>query len=176
MDSNVQVSIEWKNSTVFASEPIECTITFTNASNARARRSPSPTFRSNGRQRERWRNNLSEHNSSSHVLSTDLSPSRGFQASTNIKQITGSQPHNNSERSASGAGDNGKAVNAHRRSISIVSISGDNAEFSPDQASHVRTRPAHGRAASMQFATRRSGAPSPTPVSSMVFRSNYLPQ
>lgn len=166
MANNVQVSIRWATSTIFASEPIDCTITFTNASNACARRSPSPSLRTNGQQREQWRAHLSEHKthppphiSHSPAPSTSLSFSRedeGGQTRSDSQQNAGQSRH-----TASGSHKNNKMAGTHRRSISIVSISGDSAELPPGRGPHIRTRPVHGRASSMQFTSRRSGAPSP---------------
>ena len=56
--SNIRVSVQWENSTVFAGEEVACTLTFTNiASTYSHSRSPSPNSQARGsrQNRDRWK-------------------------------------------------------------------------------------------------------------------------
>ena len=164
--SNIRVFVQWKDSTVFAGEDIQCTITFKNIANPEGRE-PSPVRRHNGfapggeRQRK-----LPPVRSS-----TRPSISRN---SSFVSQIPGS-PHIHSHRpaqslygasvvgdarspmSTSGAFGNNVRGHKHGRSISIISLGTDAATGGSHNGSVTPTRPTrgHGRSASMQVVPNR---------------------
>ena len=172
-EDNVQVSVQWKRSTVFASETVDCTITFTNATNTRLRRSPSPGLRINGKHRDRWKEPLPIHTRNHSAVSTHRSsPSLDPTSSNNrpLKTALGANAPNetlaqvrHSHRNGSGSTQLTSGKRPHRRSISIVSIGGDGPEGSPARGAQSRNRPNpnHVRAASMQILPRRNAVPGP---------------
>lgn len=170
--SDIRVSVQWKNPTVFAGEDIECTITFKN--NALAHRdrpppSPSPHIASHGLHRDRWRETL---------------PMRSANAPTNVQHrkspsfsgfsqsYARSHQQSLSTSSANGFGKspvaevqdgNTKAASPrdskHRRSVSIVSIRGEADDEATPQVQLLNSgRPAHShaRAASLHVMPRKS--------------------
>ena len=171
--SNIRVSVQWKNSTVFAGEDIECTITFKNIALARSvRRSPSPNplTASHGSHRERWKETIpmrsanaptsamhrkspslpgfSQSQARMHKQASSLSSVNGFPKSPTVDVLDDTSK-------ASTPGDN-----KHRRSVSIVSIRGEaNDETSPHHQSltSVRSSHRHARAASLHVMPRRNG-------------------
>ncbi len=170
--SDIRVSVQWKNSTVFAGEDVECTITFKNISQARSlRRSPSPSsqLRSHSSPRERWKetlpmrsaqnldntghrnspslSGLSQPRSKLHKQALSLSTSNGLpQAPLDVQDGMAKGPR---------AGNN-----KHRRSVSIVSLGGetiDQAQSPGPVLSSVRPGHGHARAASLQILPRHTG-------------------
>ena len=170
--SDIRVFVQWKSSTVFAGEEIECTITFRNVSQPRnLRRSPSPStqLRRHGSSRERWKETLPlrsvqgatnsgnkispsipgfpHPNTRSHKPSLSLSTSSGFPLAR-----TPNTPDTVSKAPSSDR-------NEHRRSVSIVSIGGDTIDENPSPGpilSSKRPVRGHARAASLQVLPKRT--------------------
>jgi RAB6A-GEF complex partner protein 2 len=171
MSSNIRVFVQWKDSTVFAGEDIECTITFKNVALPEGRdKSPGPSkkngFAPGG---ERQRKLPPVHSSTRPSISRNSS----FGSQIPPQQVRGHRPAL-SLHTASTTGDkrspvpptagfnNGSAVSAHKhgRSLSIISMGTDAAtEVSRDRAASPR-RPGrgHGRSASLQVVPGRSSA------------------
>lgn len=178
--SDIRVSVQWKTSTVFAGEEIECTITFKNVSQVRnVRRSPSPSsqVRGHAAKRERWKEALPlrstqapsvaghrispsipgfpQPNTRTHKPALPLSTSNGF-------------PQALAPRAPEGlSGMASSRSNKHRRSISIVSIGGDTVDEVPAPGqSALSGRPVRGhtRASSLQVLPRRTGMSSGGPL------------
>ena len=170
--SDIRVSVQWKNPTVFAGEEIECTITFKNIALARSvRRSPSPNSHSasHGSHQEQWKGTLPIRSANaptnavyrkspslsgfppSHARiqtqALSLSSAPGFPKSPIV------DVHNGAPISAPGD-------NKHRRSVSIVSIGGEVTDETSPQ-SHMmnsgRSGHSHTRAASLHVMPRRNG-------------------
>ena len=171
--SDIRVSVQWRNPTVFAGEDIECTITFKNIALARSvHRSPSPSPHptSHGSHREQWKETLpmrsanapartkyrkspsfsgfSESHARTHKQASSISKPSGF---TNSPVV---EVHDGITKIAS-PGDN-----KHRRSVSIVSIRGgannETSQHSPLLKSG-RSGHTHARAASLHAIPRRNG-------------------
>ena len=172
--SDIRVSVQWKSSTVFAGEDIECTITFKNV--ARARRTPSPNaqLRGHGLQRERWKDGLP-----SHLLNK---PTTGQQRKSSLASQPGYRKHkpalslstpNGHFPPQQQSGDPPPQTSTHqkRRSISIVSIGSNVPEEESTHTSPLSSikRPVHGhsRAVSLQMQPKRNGFPSPRSTSGM---------
>ena len=174
-EDNIHISVQWENSTVFASEHLECTIKFSNATNSRLRGS-SPGLRNSSRPRDRWRDPLLHHTRNSSIASSHIrSPgiSRSFDVRSPKLPAVNNDPtdlvpnHAKSEGQASRKALQRPGQRDHRRSISIVSIGNDGNEIPEARPIQLRQRPNpnHTRAASMQVLTRKSGLPSPGPRS-----------
>lgn len=168
--SNIRVFVQWKDSTVFAGEDVQCTITFKNVANPGGR-DPSPARRHTGFARggERQRKLPPVHSSTRPSISRN---------SSFVSQIPGS-PHlrghgpSASVHAASVAGDvrspitptgafgNHGRGHKHGRSISIISLGTDVATGGSYNGSVTPTRPSrgHGRSASMQVLNRPSSYP-----------------
>ncbi|KAF2190632.1 Rgp1-domain-containing protein [Zopfia rhizophila CBS 207.26] len=165
MSSNIRVFVKWKESTVFAGEDIECTITFKNIAPANnLDRSPVRSSKQNGfppggeRQRK-----LPPVHSSTTRPSISRNSSFGSQIppphlrghrptlSLNTPSIAGDR---RSPVQLSGGLNNGSAASGHKhgKSLSIISIGTDPAT----EVSHDRSAPSrrpmrgHGRSASLQ--------------------------
>ena len=171
--SDIRVSVQWKNPTVFAGEAIECTITFKNialAPSVRRSPSPNPHNASHGSHRERWKETLpmrpvygptsamhrkspsvsgfSQPHARTHKQASSLNSANGFPRSPMVNVHYGTP-----ETSMPGA-------NKHRRSVSIVSIRGEAAdETSPHSQvlTSGRSSHCHARAASLHGMPRRNG-------------------
>jgi len=175
--SNIRVFVQWKDSTVFAGEDIECTITFKNVALPEGHER-SPTRRPNGfamggeRQRQRKLNVPPVHSSTRPSVSrnssfaSQLPPShvRGHGPALSIyapstaggraSAVPPSPAHGNGNGSGSG---NNASAQKHGRSVSIVSLGTDaGTELSHDRSIPTR-RPArgHGRSASLQVVPGR---------------------
>ena len=166
--SDIRVSVQWKSSTVFAGEDIECAITFRNV--ARAQRAPSPNaqLRGHGFNRERWKDNVPSHSirksSGGHQRKTSVASQSAYRThkpALSLNTLNGhlvpQQPSNSPLQQTS--------TQDKRRSISIVSIGGNVADGesghgSPLNSSKKPTR-GHSRAASLQVLPRRNGFSSP---------------
>lgn len=177
MTSNIRVFVQWKNSTVFAGEDIECTITFKNTALPEGR-DKSPLRKGNGFAPggERQRRLPPVHSSTRPSVSrnssfTSLGPSqqlRGHRPALSVQTASSIGDRNRSPLPPSGAFTNGSATpklkQGHGKSISIISLGTDVAtEASNDRsAASAARRPArgHGRSASLQVVP---GRPSPFP-------------
>lgn len=181
--TDVHVSIQWKNATVFAGEEVECKIIFKNVSQTPAlHRSLSPQ----SSQRERWKETLPTHHAqlspaltrktlTSAAQSIEAEASHRSAQSLNTPNGTRTFPHiqDIAPRASSSANP------SHRRSLSIVTIGGDVVE---DKTLHSLPlnfrRPGHGhghnRAASLQAVPRSNGSINADRSSSIVAIPNYL--
>ncbi|CAI6339379.1 unnamed protein product [Periconia digitata] len=185
--SNIRVFVQWKNSTVFAGEDVECTITFKNVAPVSNR---SPVRKANGFAHhggERQRKLPPVHSSTRPSLSRNSSfvsqgPSQNHRGHRPALSLSSPLPPNGdrlppAQTSASlyngSTTPGGVRKHAHGRSLSILSMGTD----APTETSHEGTssprRPArgHGRSASLQVIP---GRPSPLSVGSPGGRS--LPQ
>ena len=174
--SDIRVSVQWKNSSVFAGEDLECVITFKNVSRAHyAPQSPSPNpqprIASFGR--DRWKESLPQHSANrslGHTRNNSISnaekPSQAISRS-HKPALSLSTPHSILQNPPTGLKDTTKpTVNSghdgrHRRSISIVSISGDPLTSQYDQKQRqasIGKRPGcnHARATSLQALPRNA--------------------
>lgn len=177
--SDIQVSVKWKDSTVFAGERIECKITFKNVSQAPSnRRSPSPSSQLLGHTtaRDRWKE----------TLPLQPKPSDGFiNSSPNLSipqrklrthRPTASHSGPSSIKPSSGTTVRDRATNgtqslnhSHRKSVSIISLAGEELKGSDVQQaggdSLRRPGGGHARAASLQVLPKRNGTLASGPLS-----------
>jgi len=172
MTSNIRVFVQWKDSTVFAGEDIECTITFKNVAPPSGRdRSPLRTkqngFSGTDRQRKlppvnsSTRPSVSRNSSvGSHAPPPHLRthrPTLSLHTLSNAGDRRSPVPPNGSLK-------NGSAAHApattptHGRSLSIMSMGTDTAtEVGHDRgAASKRPMKGHGRSASLQVIPGRS--------------------
>lgn len=177
MSSNIRVFVQWKNSTVFAGEDIECTITFKNTALPEGR-DKSPIRRANGFATggERQRKLPPVHSSTRPSVSRNSSftslggPSqylRGHRPALSVQTASSIGDRNRSPQPHSGAFNNGSATpkykHGHGKSLSIISMGTDAAtEVSHERSASAARRPmrGHGRSASLQVVP---GRPSPFP-------------
>ncbi|KAJ4356102.1 Golgi membrane exchange factor (Ric1p-Rgp1p) subunit [Didymosphaeria variabile] len=192
MSSNIRVFVQWKNSTVFAGEDIECTITFKNTALPEGR-DKSPIRKANGfapggeRQRKlppvhsSTRPSVSR-NSSFTSLGGPAQYLRGHRPALSVQTASSIGDRNRSPQPHSGAFNNGSATPKHKhghgKSLSIISLGTDAAtDISHERSASAARRPmrGHGRSASLQVVP---GRPSPFPVTSPGHRSvtHYSPR
>ncbi len=171
--SDIRVSVQWKNPTIFAGEDIECTITFKNIAVARSlRRSPSPSSHktSHGSHRELWKETLpmrsvnaptsATHRKSPSFSGFSQTHARAHKQALSISSANGFPkfPIVNVHEGVSSTAF--PADNKHRRSVSIVSIRGEATDetcrygqsLNPGRSGH-----SHTRAASLHIIPRRTG-------------------
>jgi len=171
MSSNVRVYVQWKNSTVFAGEDVECTITFKNIAPPEGR-DKSPIRRTNGFTPggERQRKLPPVHSSTRPSISRNSSfvsqgpPQNLRNHRPALSLHTPSTADVKSLVQSSSTFNNGSVTpghkHAHARSLSIISLgTGPDTEGSHERAGAGR-RPmrGHGRSASLQVVP---GRPSP---------------
>ncbi|KAL8706808.1 MAG: hypothetical protein Q9201_000179 [Fulgogasparrea decipioides] len=182
--SNIQVSVEWERSAVFAGENIECVITFKNTAQVPNSIRTVTQIRNHNSPRERWKDNNSPH----FLQQVPEQFPRQSSSNNHTKghRNTSSLKSPRSVAAAASASCNEKNVQAeqksidrrHRRSISIVSISGDaaSAERTPLAVPAPR-RPgqSHGRAASLHILPQRYTVPSKSPNSSNQIVGSSVP-
>lgn len=181
--SDIRVSVQWKNSVVFAGEELECIITFRNIAqpnNVRKSPSPSSQFRSQASGRERWKESLPRqgaNRSIGHTRNSSLSNSgysleaaRTPGPSSAFTSPIGTR-HNSFIKLNEGQPVGSKGKNGgHRRSVSIVSI-GKDPQSPPSVQQHGEDFPSqrpgrgHARAASLQVLPWRGGIPQKGPTS-----------
>ena len=168
--SDIRVSVQWKNSTVFAGEEVECTITFKNVSQPRSfRRSPSPSqLRGQISHRDRWKEALPmrsgqapgivTHKNSSSLSGVTPSRHKIHKQTLSLGTSNGlAQPPIPGLRRDTTLAPKGRETK-HRRSVSIVSIGGENAEEALSHGHQYNLgRPARGhtRSASLQVLPER---------------------
>ena len=173
--SDIRVAVQWKSSTVFAGEDVECWVTFKNVAQPNnLTESPSADLRRRDRitQRERFKDSLPPLPAKTHNAQTPPQRPPGenvYQASLRNQQAA--QPHI-TPKAGGVSGDT--AANGpyhtkapHRRSISIISIGGDAATVHDDtKQTVIPRRPGygHGRTSSLQVLPRRTGLSSPGPT------------
>ena len=166
--SNIRVFVQWKDSTVFAGEDIECTITFKNVATPNGRdRSPNRPTKSNGftpggeRQRKLPPVHSSTTRPSISSFGSQIPPQRGHRPALSL-HTPSTAGDRRSPAPPSGGFNNGGTAPGHKhgRSLSIMSIGTDaGTEVSHDRGAPAR-RPmrGHGRSASLQV---MPGRPSP---------------
>ena len=171
--SQIQLSVQWRNSTVFAGEDVDCTITFKNVARPPPQpqsHSPGPRLRHHDK-RERWKGALPERSAhGKQNLGLLELPSAGrfkeFSAGAHRTCATlGAHKDGYSETTASAPrGDVPKLTKVggshkHKRSVSIVSIGGDligepaTPCQKPRPGTNVRR---HARAISLQVLPKRT--------------------
>jgi hypothetical protein len=161
MSSNIRVFVQWKDSTVFAGEDIECTITFKNVAvpDGRSKSSSPPKYNGFASGGERQRKLPAVHSSTRPSVSRNSSYARGHGPALSI-QTTSTVPGKRSPVPPSGGFNNGNSAPTHRhgRSLSIYSMGTDTATevVTHDRAAPSRRR-GHGRAASLQVVPGRPG-------------------
>jgi hypothetical protein len=164
MTSNIRVFVQWKNSTVFAGEDIECTITFKNVAPPSGR-DPSPLrAKQNGfvgaeRQRKlppvhsSTRPSMSRNSSLSSQMPPPHLRAHRPALSLNTPSTAGGL---RSHVPPNGAFSNGGATPTHGKSLSIMSLGTDAAtEVSYDRSATKRPMRGHGRSASLQVTPGR---------------------
>jgi len=166
--TNIRVFVQWTEQTVFAGEDIECQITFKNiaTSPAPSRTSLHPQaangFASGG---AKHRKSPSTQLKSPNTLSPrPTPPNRGHRTTLSLStpvSVTRSQSGSGSW--GGGASKASKDGNAHKRSVSIISIGASESALD-EVASHGslnevprRAARGHGRSASLQIVPRRNG-------------------
>ena len=170
--SQIQLSVQWNNSTVFAGEDIDCTITFKNVARPPPQSHHGPRLRHHSK-RERWKGALPDRITlgKQDVRHLELPPpgrSKNSSAGVHSTSATlGAHDNGYFETIASApGGDMHKTTkiggsHKHRRSVSIVSIGGDfiGEPATPGQkskpGSNVRR---HARAVSLQVLPKRTGS------------------
>ena len=188
--SNIHVAVGWTKPTAFAGEEIECKITFKNVSrirNTSGPTSPSPWPQDHGISRERWKNTLPSPRmidrtrqaslssvNTSKVSSRGHRPTLSLNAPVNTSQV--SVPKLQITKSTVPNGTNYK----HKRSVSIVSIGGENSSTGPKPQGDgsvlaaVRPHRRHERAVSLQVLPRRPGPRSTGPPSGKAYVERFL--
>jgi hypothetical protein len=164
--SNIRVFVQWKDSTVFAGEDIECTITFKNVAPPEGR-DGSPVRRQNGFATggERQRKLPPVHSSTRPSVSrnssfaSQLPPShaRGHRPALSLHTPSTAGGRRSPVPPPSVVHGNTTGTPKHGRSVSIVSLGTDvGTEVSHDRGIPIR-RPArgHGRSASLQVVPGR---------------------
>ncbi|KAL8696253.1 MAG: hypothetical protein Q9224_002893 [Gallowayella concinna] len=162
--SNIRVSVEWDRAAVFAGESIDCMITFKNVAEASYPKRTTGQISSHNSPRERWKDHTaahvrqqapdrSPHHSSGTTFSKDHQKTPSHGSAWDTPSITSAS---NLEKDAHN--DQIGTSRRHRRSVSIVSISGG--KTSSEQALYAIPAPkrpgqAHGRAASLQALPRK---------------------
>ena len=185
--SDIRVSVQWKNSTVFAGERIECKIIFTNVAQAPGKhRSPSPSsqFPTHTSARDRWKETLPIQRTpqDSFVSSSpSLSVSRTKLRTHGPAASLSGPSHIKTASSAGGAAiSNGTQASkhSHRRSVSIISLAGDVSQGKdvPNAQIDCSKRPGRGhtRAASLQVLPRRTGDMASGPFSGKAPSTYFL--
>lgn len=177
--SDIRVSVQWKSSTVFAGERIECKITFRNVSQAPSnRRSPSAGSQlpSHTSARERWKETLPlQHKPKDSFMGS--SPNLSIpQTKLRTHKPAASFSGPPSRKPAPGVVVPDRTRNGtqppnylHRKSVSIISLAGGVSEGSDVHGAYGDSsrRPGrgHARAASLQVLSRRTGHIAPGPLS-----------
>lgn len=187
--SNIQVFVQWKNSTVFAGEEIECKITFKNVSQtsrARQPQSPIPRLKSAGSGRGRWKNSLPLQIPAGHFQSPTATTTKTFHHITAAHRPTWSLGSSvatrhiqSTEVSEQPWKDFSSKGHNHKRSVSIVSLGGEATNpinGYPDGQPQGTNRPgrSHNRAASLQVLPRRNGADPGALLGKDSLRNSYL--
>ena len=182
--SDIRVSVQWKSSTVFAGEDVECTITFKNVARAQGTPSPNSQLRGHGFNRERWKDTLPTHiiqkpagghQRQSSLASVSQPGNRTHRPALSLNTPNGSHFPSSAPSNAPPAQRSGSREGGKRRSISIVSIGSNLVEEEPIHGPPLsgikRPSRGHSRAASLQFLPKRNGFPSPGPTSGKILHS-----
>ena len=163
--SDIRVSVQWKNSTVFAGEFIECTITFKNIALAP---SPNSHAASHGLHRERWKETLpmrsalapanAKHTKSPSLSSFPQSHTKAHKQALSISSANGTSRSSRVDFPRVTPKPTIPGGKNHRRSVSIISIRGEADDESSRHAQLLksgRSGHSHMRAASLQVTPRR---------------------
>lgn len=162
--------MQWKNSTVFAGEDIECQITFKNISQCSTTRgisSLSPELWTSASSRGRWKESLASQTASSQsqslVASTSQNPLTKFGTHRSALSLSSQGPRRQ-DLTGTFCSDASKGVSVcqekHKRSVSIVSIGKErtsSTEADVNSLTSKRPSRAHARAASLQVPTHKTG-------------------
>ncbi|KAF2745780.1 Rgp1-domain-containing protein [Sporormia fimetaria CBS 119925] len=167
---DIRVFVQWKESTVFAGEDVECTITFKNVADIDGQdTAPNPTRHGGivpAGERHRklppvqssTRPSMSRNSS----FASQLPPPhlRGHKPSLSLSTPASNAGDSRSPLTPTGAFPNGSGAPAnrhkHQRSLSIMSIGTETAaEVSHDRAAPTRRPRGHGRSASLQVVPGR---------------------
>lgn len=173
--SDIRVSVQWENSTVFAGEEVKCKITFKNVSHtSNFRRSPSPGSQSRtpGSGRERWIESLHsqpQQSSINHSYKSPMTHLKSAQPNGSLHRPTLSlnTPSTGKKNpldtfALRGASENPQLnERRHKRSVSIVSIQNEipatNNSRGEGYLGSKRPNRNHARAASLQVLPHRNG-------------------
>ena len=167
--SNIRVFVQWKNSTVFAGEDIECQLTFKNisqCSTTRGNSSLTAEMKTSVSSRGRWKESLASQIPSSqfHSLaaSTSQTPLTKYGAHRSALSLSSQSPRRQNLSGISfggGSKDFSVGQQKHKRSVSIVSIGKEPmSSTEADVHSPASKRPGryHARAASLQVPTHKT--------------------
>ncbi|KZF19993.1 Rgp1-domain-containing protein [Xylona heveae TC161] len=168
--SNIRVYVQWKEQTVFAGEDVECIITFKNVARDESRASTVNGFMPRGERQRKitpFQVPLSDASMSRNPAAL-ASQARGHRPtlSLNVPSSNISSPHPSSPWSGRSNGSYTPG-NAHKRSVSILSVGSDALpEEPPIHGSALPTiKPTrnHARSASLQILPNRARPP-PSPL------------
>jgi len=180
MPSNIRANVQWKDSTVFAGEDVECVITFTNIArrdaekgNRSRRGSTQPSRLDSARPRPERQRTATQSTvftkPMSRVPSTTslrtAPQTRGHRPNLSLNVVP-SPTHSRAPSTGSTLPTSGaRALPNHGRSLSIMSLASDtqspNAQRKPSIGATPRSGGGHGRSSSMQFMTRGPAQVSP---------------
>ncbi|KAL8829165.1 MAG: hypothetical protein Q9170_006291, partial [Blastenia crenularia] len=157
--SNLQVSVEWQNKTVFAGEDLECLITFKNIAQVSNSKPSASQAQTHDSARERWRDGIVANGPHKVTRTPQYQTPKAF--FTKGHRHTASLSHLHSTTSSASnlrletniQSEQGRSHRGHGRSISIVSIGADSASSetrSPRIPAARRPGQYHSRAASLQ--------------------------
>ncbi|KAI4733575.1 Rgp1-domain-containing protein [Aureobasidium sp. EXF-12298] len=164
--------VQWKDSSVFAGEEIECIISFKNECDDSDQQAPddhTTSFRQKATQRQRTVTHSTQQLSTVPSVAPSVAGSRAPSHRPTLSLSVYPPPSNAHQRVPSHAASNTTTTTtrhapAHARSLSIMSMGSDNAAAT--NASNVRRPPArggHGRSASMQVLSRTPSQHPPLP-------------
>ncbi|TVY31183.1 Protein sat1 [Lachnellula hyalina] len=168
--TNIRVFVQWTEQTVFAGEDIECQVTFKNIaptptpSRAATLHPPSVNGPAPGGERQR-KSPVSQVKNGSVLSSSSrpAQPSRGHRTTMSLNVPVNTVRSQGASDSWNGAPMKGREGSAHKRSVSIISISASENGVVGDVSGHAgkgerpRLNKSHGRSASLQIVPRRHG-------------------
>lgn len=167
--SNIRVFVQWKNSTVFAGEDIECQITFKNisqCSTTRANSSFGPELCTSATSRGRWKESIASQpaqipsrQSQNFAASTSQNPLPVHRSALSLS-VQSPRRQVLTGISSSDASKTDSVGQKHKRSVSIVSIGKEPtiaAEAYVHPLSLKRPGRGHARAASLQVPSHKTG-------------------
>ncbi|PNS16738.1 RAB6A-GEF complex partner protein 2 [Sphaceloma murrayae] len=177
MPSNIRTYVQWKDSSVFAGEDIECIITFKNIARTAQQRERDVAEGKQGSRFDTLRPILERQRTVTQstaftkpsfarlpsIASGTTAPSgRGHRPTISMTVAPNTPQTGWSSNTSTGPG---RPAKAHGRSLSILSL-GTDAGGSPARNTNVAQtrRGVHGRSASLQFVPRSTGQTSPSAV------------
>lgn len=181
--SNIQLSVEWDKTAVYAGENVDCVITFKNVAQPPIRQRTASRTNSHNSPRERWKDNTA-----AHVRQQNLGHSPRYSSSISVrKKHRKAISHDPTwstvpaspkvQRGKEAHDEQNTTGRKHRRSVSIVSLGGEkSSSVTPFQTISMSIRPGkgHGRAASLQDLSEKTSALNHGP-SSIVHSKGYGP-